>query len=117
MTSAREASPSVEAFFDETTNTLSYVVSDPTSGVCAVIDSVLNLDYASGTISTEGADEILAYIERSALKLEWLLETHVHADHLSAAPYIQHALGGRIAISQAIATVQDTFGEVFGEGP
>ena len=81
-----------------------------------MVDSVLNLDYPSGTISFEGADAIIAFIENHGLELDWILETHVHADHLSAAPYIQQRLGGRIAIGSSIATVQDTFGDIFGAG-
>jgi len=108
--------PIVAPFYDEPTNTLSYVVQDPGSRACAVIDSVLNLDYASGTISYEGADAIIAFIRERDLELQWLLETHVHADHLSAAPYIQQRLGGRIAIGSAITTVQGVFGEIFNSG-
>ena len=122
MTATAEAienalQPEVTPFFDEPTNTLSYVVKDPGSDACAIVDSVLNLDYPSGTISFDGADAIIAYIESNRLSLEWILETHVHADHLSAAPYIQQQLGGRIAIGQAISTVQETFGEIFCAGP
>ncbi len=109
--------PEVTPFFDEPTNTLSYVVKDPDSNACAIVDSVLNLDYASGTITFEGADAIIEYIKSSNLELDWILETHVHADHLSAAPYIQQQLGGRIAIGGAISTVQQTFGEIFCAGP
>ena len=122
MTATAEAienalQPEVTPFFDEPTNTLSYVVKDPGSDACAIVDSVLNLDYPSGTISFDGADAIIAYIESNRLSLEWILETHVHADHLSAAPYIQQQLGGRIAIGQSISTVQETFGEIFCAGP
>ncbi|MEP4484777.1 MAG: MBL fold metallo-hydrolase [Halioglobus sp.] len=106
----------VTPFFDEPTNTFSYVVADLASQSCAVIDSVMNLDYPSGTISFEGADKIIAFIREKQLKLEWLLETHVHADHLSAAPYLQSALGGKIAIGSAISVVQETFAAVFNEG-
>ncbi len=109
--------PEVTPFFDEPTNTLSYVVKDPDSNACAIVDSVLNLDYASGTITFEGADAIIEYIKSNNLELDWILETHVHADHLSAAPYIQQQLGGRIAIGGAISTVQQTFGEIFCAGP
>jgi glyoxylase-like metal-dependent hydrolase (beta-lactamase superfamily II) len=92
----------VTHFFDEPTNTLSYVVRDPNSAACAIVDSVLNLDYASGTISYEGADAIIGHIRREKLELQWILETHVHADHLSAAPYLQERLGGKIAIGAEI---------------
>jgi glyoxylase-like metal-dependent hydrolase (beta-lactamase superfamily II) len=108
--------PDVTPFFDEATNTLSYVVRDPDSTDCAVVDSVLDLDYASGTISYDSADRIIAYIRDHGLTLTWLLETHVHADHLSAAPYIRDALGGRIAIGSHITTVQETFGRIFAAG-
>jgi glyoxylase-like metal-dependent hydrolase (beta-lactamase superfamily II) len=108
--------PDVTAFFDPVTNTISYVVKDPSSPACAVIDSVMDFDYASGRISYDHADAIIAHIRRHDLRLEWLIETHVHADHLSAAPYIQHQLGGRIGIGEQIRVVQDTFGKVFNEG-
>ena len=109
--------PAVTPFFDEPTNTLSYVVKDPASSACAVIDSVMDLDYPSGAISFDGADQIIRFIRDNELELEWILETHVHADHLSAAPYIQQQLGGKIAIGANIAVVQQTFGEVFSAGP
>lgn len=109
--------PIVTPFFDEPTNTLSYVVQDPNSKACAVIDSVMNLDYPSGTISFDSADRIIAYIEERALVLAWILETHVHADHLSAAPYLQQRLGGQIAIGSQISRVQQTFADVFNAEP
>jgi glyoxylase-like metal-dependent hydrolase (beta-lactamase superfamily II) len=108
--------PEVKAFFDPATNTISYVVKDPRSSACAVVDSVMDIDYAAGRITYKHADEIIAYIEQKGLKLEWLIETHVHADHLSAAPYIQQKLGGKIGIGENITIVQDTFGKVFNEG-
>ena len=108
--------PEVKAFFDADSNTISYVVKDPTSNSCAVIDSVMDIDYAAGRIAFEHADEIIAYIRENGLKLEWLIETHVHADHLSAAPYIQKELGGKIGIGSQITVVQETFGKVFNEG-
>jgi glyoxylase-like metal-dependent hydrolase (beta-lactamase superfamily II) len=108
--------PEVKAFFDADSNTISYVVKDPTSTACAVIDSVMDIDYAAGRISTDHADEIIKYIRDNGLTLEWLIETHVHADHLSAAPYIQEKLGGKIGIGEQITTVQVTFGKVFNEG-
>ena len=108
--------PEVEAFFDDATNTISYVVKDPASAACAVIDSVMDIDYAAGRITYDHADQIIAYIQDQGLTLEWLIETHVHADHLSAAPYIQQKLGGKIGIGEKITVVQDTFGKVFNEG-
>jgi glyoxylase-like metal-dependent hydrolase (beta-lactamase superfamily II) len=108
--------PDVAAFFDPATNTISYVVKDPASPACAVFDSVMDFDYASGHISYEHADAIIDYIRKRGLKLEWLIETHVHADHLSAAPYIQSRLGGKLGIGENITIVQDTFGKVFNEG-
>ncbi|MBB6469795.1 hypothetical protein HNQ96_005689 [Aminobacter lissarensis] len=108
--------PKVEAFFDPATNTISYVVNDPSSSACAVIDSVMDIDYAAGRITYDHADAIIDYIRKHGLKLEWIIETHVHADHLSAAPYIQSALGGKIGIGDKIMVVQDTFGKIFNEG-
>ena len=108
--------PEVTAFFDEPTNTISYVVKDPASNACAVVDSVMDIDYAAGRITYEGADKIIAFIKAKGLKLEWLIETHVHADHLSAAPYIQKHLGGKLGIGDKITVVQETFGKIFNEG-
>mgnify|MGYP000143752921 CR=1 FL=1 len=108
--------PEVTAFFDEETNTVSYVVRDPASNACAVIDSVMDFDYAAGRISYESADRIIDFIRSNGLDLEWLIETHVHADHLSAAPYIQKKLGGKIGIGDRITVVQHTFGKIFNEG-
>ncbi|MGB5996386.1 MAG: MBL fold metallo-hydrolase, partial [Marinomonas sp.] len=108
--------PKVAAFFDKNSNTFSYVVKDPSSVNCAIIDSVLDFDYASGSTSYSGADEIIEYVNDHKLTVEWLIETHVHADHLSAAPYLQDKLGGKIGIGQQITTVQDTFATVFNEG-
>ena len=108
--------PEVEGFFDEATNTISYVSADPASGACAVVDPVLDIDYAAGRITYDHADRIIARIREQGLRLEWLIETHVHADHLSAAPYIQEKLGGRIGIGSKITVVQDTFGKIFNEG-
>jgi len=107
--------PQVKAFFDPATNTVTYVVKDPGSQSCAVIDSVMDIDYAAGRITFEHADEVIEYIASNNLSLEWIIETHVHADHLSAAPYIQQKLGGKIGIGSHIITVQDTFGKVFNE--
>jgi len=108
--------PKVHAFFDEATNTITYVVQEPEGRACAVIDSVLDFDYASGRTDTRSADAVIAFITENGLKLEWVLETHVHADHLSAAPYIQERLGGKIGIGDRITVVQDTFGKIFNEG-
>lgn len=108
--------PDVKAFFDPDTNTISYVVKDPGSNACAIVDSVMDIDYAAGRITYGHADEIIAWIQDNGLKLEWIIETHVHADHLSAAPYIQQKLGGKIGIGDKIMVVQDTFGKVFNEG-
>ena len=110
------AHPEVEAFFDPATNTISYVVKDPASEACAVVDSVMDIDYAAGRITHDSADRIIAHIRNRGLRLEWIIETHVHADHLSAAPYIQDALGGKIGIGEKITVVQDTFGKIFNEG-
>jgi glyoxylase-like metal-dependent hydrolase (beta-lactamase superfamily II) len=108
--------PEVAAFFDPVSNTISYVVSDPASKSCAVIDPVMDIDYAAGRISFEHADEIIAHVKGQGLTLEWLIETHVHADHLSGAPYIQDKLGGKIGIGGNVTIVQDVFGKVFNEG-
>ncbi|MEM8729665.1 MAG: MBL fold metallo-hydrolase [Pseudomonadota bacterium] len=111
-----EIKPEVEAFFDAATNTISYVVKDPGSPSCAIIDSVMDIDYAAGRVTYDHADQMIAYIREHGLNLEWLIETHVHADHLSAAPYIQEKLGGQIGIGAQIIVIQDTFGKVFNEG-
>ena len=110
------ALPEVQGFFDPATNTISYVASDPNSGRCAIVDSVLDFDYAAGSISYANAEHIIAYIQEHKLQLDWLIETHVHADHLSAAPYIQQQLGGKIIISRHIIEVQELFGKVFNAG-
>jgi len=109
-------SPEVNPYYDEDTNTVSYLVVDPETKACAVVDSVLNFDYAAGAISYEQADEIISEIKSRDLNLQWLVETHVHADHLSAAPYIQEKCGGQIIISKEITTVQNIFGKVFNAG-
>lgn len=108
--------PDVQAFFDEATNTISYIVKDPSSSSCAIIDSVMDIDYAAGRITFEHADKLIKYIEKQSLSLEWIIETHVHADHLSAAPYIQQKLGGKIGVGAKITVVQEVFGKVFNEG-
>lgn len=108
--------PEVRAFFDADTSTFSYVVNDPASEACAIIDSVMDIDYAAGRLCAHGADEIIAHVRERSLKLAWLIETHVHADHLSAAPYIQERLGGKLGIGSKITVVQETFGKIFNEG-
>lgn len=108
--------PDVTAFFDEPTNTVSYVVREPDGPACAIVDSVLDLDYAAGRTATASADAIIAHVRKHGLRVEWLLETHVHADHLSAAPYLQKHLGGRIGIGENITVVQGIFGKVFNAG-
>lgn len=109
-------SPNVKGFFDSESNTVSYIVSDPATNACAVIDAVLDFNMASGTIDTKSADDIVAFVRLNGLQVEWLIETHVHADHLSAAPYLQNALGGKIGISAEITSVQKIFGKVFNAG-
>lgn len=118
MTNESPALPhaDVAAFFDPGTNTVSYVVKDPGSPSCAIIDSVMDIDYAAGRISCQSADRIIAHVRQHGLRVEWLIETHAHADHLSAAPYLQEALGGLIGIGEHITTVQDVFGKIFNEG-
>ena len=106
----------VRSFFDEATFTATHVVSDRATGKAAIIDSVLDFDPASGRTSTTSADAVIAYIREQGLTVEWLLETHAHADHLSAAPYLQERLGGTLAIGRHIVTVQQVFGKVFNEG-
>lgn len=108
--------PEVTGFFDEATNTITYLVKDPGSDACAIIDSVLDFDYASGRTDTRSADAVIAKVRELGLRVEWVLETHVHADHLSAAPYIQERVGGKIGIGDRITVVQDTFGKIFNEG-
>jgi len=105
----------VRHFFDAATSTLSYVVSDSATGRCAIIDPVLDLDYASGTLSTQSADDLIAYVRDEGLEVDYILETHVHADHLSSAPYIKTELGGDIAIGGHITTIQNTFASIFNE--
>jgi len=108
--------PDVSAFFDHATNTVSYIVKDPRSQHAAIIDSVLDFDYAAGRTDTRSADALIAAVKERGLTVDWILETHVHADHLSAAPYIQQQVGGKIGIGEKITVVQDTFGKVFNEG-
>ncbi len=108
--------PIVTHFFDEPTNTFSYVVQDPESRACAILDSVLDFDYAAGRTDTRSADEIIAFVRDNGLEVAWILETHVHADHLSAAPYLHEQLGGKTGIGANITVVQDVFGKAFNAG-
>jgi len=114
---AAAARPVVTAFPDPDTNTISYVVADPATGAAAIVDPVLDLDYAAGRIAHHSADALVAFVEANGLKVERLIETHVHADHLSAAAYLRERLGGEIGIGEKITLVQETFGAVFDEGP
>jgi len=108
--------PIVQGFFDSATNTISYVVADEQTNECAIVDSVLDYEPHSATISFESADAIIAYVQNRGYRVSWILETHVHADHLSAAPYLKDRLGGKIAIGERILEVQKVFGKVFNEG-
>lgn len=105
--------PQVHAFFEQNSNTFSYIVVDPTTKSCAIVDSVLDYDTASATTSTTHADQMIAYVKQHALQVEWILETHVHADHLTAAQYLKAQLGGKIAMSEKIALVQETFSAIY----
>ena len=107
--------PNVTVFFEQKSNTVTSVVQDPHSNKVAIIDSVLDFDYASGRTQTQSADEIIRFIQHNQLEVEWILETHAHADHLSAAPYLKKQLGGKIAIGEHIREVQGVFGNVFNE--
>lgn len=113
---APDRRPSVRAFFDEATFTVSYVVGDPGSSACVIIDSVLDYEAASGRTSERSADAIITHVRDQGLEVAWQLETHAHADHLSAAPHLQAALGGRLAIGEKIVRVQETFGKLFNAG-
>ncbi|MCE9665885.1 MBL fold metallo-hydrolase [Halomonas sp. M5N1S17] len=110
------STPIVTHFFDEPTNTFSYVVQDPDSKSCAILDSVLDFDYAAGRTDVRSADQIIAFVRDNGLEVEWILETHVHADHLSAAPYLHEKLGGETGIGAKITVVQDVFGKAFNAG-
>ncbi|KGI76722.1 MBL fold metallo-hydrolase [Oleiagrimonas soli] len=109
--------PQVKPFFDEASNTFSYVVWDADTRDAAVIDSVLDYDPASGSTHFDGADRIVAFVREQDLRCQWIIDTHVHADHLSAAPYLKQILGGKLGIGEHITTVQDTFGKLFNAGP
>lgn len=115
MTTNSLIKPDVAAFFEKDTSTFSYVVKDPQSSSCAIVDSVMDFDYASGSTFYKSADAIIEYVTVHKLTVEWLIETHVHADHLSAAPYLKEKLGGKIGIGEQITIVQDTFAKVFHE--
>ena len=108
--------PNVTPFFDETTNTVSYVVADPVTNKCAIIDSLLDYDASSGRTGTKSVDRLIKHVEQSKLTVDWIIDTHVHADHLTAAPYVRDVLGGRTAIGENIVRVQKIFGEIFNEG-
>ena len=108
--------PDITAFFDKASNTISYVVRDPNGSACAIIDSVLDFDFASGRTDRQSADKLIKFVQENKLEVQWLLESHVHADHLSAAPYIQEKVGGKIGIGSRITDVQETFGKIFNEG-
>lgn len=108
--------PDVKGFFDEATNTISYVVWDRTTKQAAIIDSLLDFDQASGRTATHSADRMIAFVKDTGLTVEWIIDTHVHADHLTAAPYIKSQLGGRTGIGEHISTVQKVFGEIFNAG-
>ncbi len=105
--------PRIEAFFDSATATVSYVVYEAAGGACALIDPVLDYDSKSGRTGTASADAMIAFVQRQELTVEWLLETHAHADHLSAAPYLAMRLGGKTGIGAAIGAVQQAFAAVF----
>ena len=108
--------PTIAGFFDEATNTITYVVSDPATGEAAIIDSVLDFEAASGRTSNGSADRIIEYVKTNDLTVTWLIETHAHADHISAAPYLQERLGGKLAIGKDIIRVQEVFGKLFNAG-
>ena len=108
--------PSIAGFFDEATNTVSYVVHDPATNDAAIIDSVLDYEAASGRTSHGSADRIVEYVTSNNLQVTWLIETHAHADHISAAPYLQERLGGKLAIGREIIRVQEVFGKLFNAG-
>ena len=108
--------PSIAGFFDEATNTVSYIVHDPASGEAAIIDSVLDYEAASGRTANGSADRMIEYVQANELDIRWLIETHAHADHISAAPYLQEKLGGKLAIGAEIVRVQDVFGKLFNAG-
>ncbi|MBC7201964.1 MAG: MBL fold metallo-hydrolase [Pusillimonas sp.] len=109
--------PIVKGFYDDTTGTVTYVVYEKPGSVCAIVDSVLDYDAKAGRTSTASADKVIAYVEKANLVVEWILETHAHADHLSAAPYMRSRLGGKIAIGSDITRVQGVFKKIFNLEP
>ena len=108
--------PTIAGFFDEATNTVSYIVHDPATCKAAIIDSVLDYEAASGRTSHGSAQRMIDYVEKHGLTVDWLIETHAHADHISAAPYLQEKLGGKLAIGKDIVRVQEVFGKLFNAG-
>ncbi len=110
------AKPIVTGFHDPQTATISYVVQDPATKSCAIVDAVMDIDYAAGRISYQSADRLIDFVRAQGLTVEWLIETHAHFDHLSGAPYIQSKLGGKLGIGEHIVTVQEVFGKIFNEG-
>ena len=116
MTASSLAKPHVAAFFDKDTNTISYVVEDPGSRACAIVDAVMDIDYAAGRIAHHSANRIIDHVISRGAEVSWLIETHAHADHLSAAPYLQAKLGGKLGIGRGITVVQEVFGRIFNEG-
>lgn len=109
-------SPEVSSFFDDATNNVSHVVSDPQTGDCAIVDSLLDFDPASGRTDTRSADKIVAHVHERGLKVAWIIESHIHADHISAAPYLKEKLGGKTAVGEHITEVQSIFGKIFNAG-
>lgn len=116
ITPKMDQRPEVKGFFDQQTNTITHVVTDTNTHSCAIIDSVMDIDYAAGRITSDNADLVINYIQEQQLNVEWIIETHVHADHLSAAPYLKERIGGKVGIGAGIMAVQKTFGKVFNEG-
>ena len=108
--------PEVYSYFDENTNAACYILKDPSSNACAVVDSILDFDVASGRTHTAHADMLIREIQSNDWSLDWVIETHVHADHLSAAPYLAEQIGGKIAIGANIESVQKVFGKIFNAG-
>lgn len=109
--------PRVETFFETKTKTATHLIICPTTNACAIIDSVLDYDHASGRTSTTSADAIISFVRENDLSLRWILETHLHADHLTAAPYLKSQLGGQIGIGARIGEVQRVFADAFGNDP